>query len=118
MNYSISNFKNANKEVRDSAFKLIMNIYRYIGDGVRGYFKDLRPAQVTILEEGFDGLDGLNRPEDNDMDQNNEFMNDSKMIYDHKKDVAKKGKLKEDKKQQHNDQYNNYDQPRNISILF
>ena len=52
-------FKDPNKEVRDAAFKVIMNVYKYIGDSVRGYFKDLRPALVNVLEEGFENLDGL-----------------------------------------------------------
>ena len=65
MDYAINSFKNPNKEVRDAAFALIMNSYKYIGDNVRSYFKDLRPAQITTLEEGFEQVDGLNSPVQN-----------------------------------------------------
>ncbi len=55
--FALNGFKNPNKDVRDSAFNLIMNIYKYIGEDVKKHFKDLRPAQVSTLEEGFDGVE-------------------------------------------------------------
>ena len=65
MDYAINSFKNPNKEVRDASYQLIMNCYKYIGDTIRNHFKDLRPAQITTLEEGFEQLDGLNSPVEN-----------------------------------------------------
>ena len=58
MSYAINGFKNANKEVRDAAYNLIMNIYKYLGGDIRSYFKELRPAQINTLEEGFESLEG------------------------------------------------------------
>ncbi len=71
MDYAINAFKNPNKDVRDASFTLIMNCYKYIGDNVRNYFKDLRPAQITTLEEGFEQIDGLNSPAKNNKKNNN-----------------------------------------------
>ncbi len=58
--YAVNAYKDPNKEIREAAFNLIMKIYGYVGDEVRKYFKDLRPAQVNMLEEGFENLDGMN----------------------------------------------------------
>jgi len=60
MKFAINGFKHANKDVRDAAYNLILNVFKYIGDNVRTYFKELRPVQISALEEGFDRLDGLN----------------------------------------------------------
>jgi centrosomal protein CEP104 len=80
MAYAVNHYKDPNKEIRDAAFNLIMNVFKFIGDGVRRYFKDLRPAQVNALEEGFENLDGLNDHGNNE-DDGQEFMNNSQMIY-------------------------------------
>lgn len=62
ISFAVNGFKNPNKDVRDSALNLIMNIYKFIGDDIKKHFKDLRPAQVSALEEGFDGVEiiGMN----------------------------------------------------------
>lgn len=65
MTYAMNGYKNPNKEVRDAGFNLIMLVYRFIGDGVRGYYKDLRQPQINALEEGFENEDGLNNNPDN-----------------------------------------------------
>jgi len=70
MKFAISGFKHANKDVRDAAYNLILNIYKYIGDNVRNYFKDLRPVQINALDEGFDKLDGLNEELNNNQKGN------------------------------------------------
>ena len=62
VNFAILNFKNPNKDVRDTSYNLLMNIYKYIGDEVKKYFKDLRPPQVSALEEGFDGVEVISIP--------------------------------------------------------
>jgi hypothetical protein len=89
MTSAISGYKNPNKEVRDAAYNLIMNIYRYMGDGIRSFFKDLRPAQLNLLEEGFENTDGVNgHPANNNNqsnDDNEEFNNESQMMYDEPK---------------------------------
>lgn len=106
MKYAINGFKNSNKEVRDAAFSLIMNVYKFIGEGVRSYFKDLRPAQVNMLEEGFENVDGLGNNEGgNDQEEpyeNNEIMNESQLIFaknkDKKNEQPKKSNLKSNTK--------------------
>ena len=65
MEYAVNSYKNPNKEVRDAAYQLIMNCYKYIGDNVKNYFKDLRQPQINTLEDGFDQLDSLNNYVDN-----------------------------------------------------
>jgi len=87
MNYTINAYKDPNKEVREAAFNLIMNIYRYIGADVRNYYKDMRPAQINLLEEAFENLDGLNQEADYQYkDDNNEVVNDSRMVYNYDDD--------------------------------
>jgi hypothetical protein len=56
---TVNGYKNPNKEVRDAAFNLLMNIYKYMGADIRAYLKDLRPAQLNTLEEGFENSDGV-----------------------------------------------------------
>jgi hypothetical protein len=60
--FAVNGFKNPTKDVRDSAYNLIMNIYKFIGDDIKKHLKDLRPPQVSALEEGFDGVEviGMN----------------------------------------------------------
>jgi len=65
VNFAVTGYKNPNKDVRDSAFNLLMNIYRFIGEDVKKYFKDLRPAQVSALEEGFDSVEVVGNNENN-----------------------------------------------------
>lgn len=57
MNLAYNSYKNPNKEVRDAAFSLIMNCYRFLGNEVKAYYNDLRPPQIELLEEGFDKID-------------------------------------------------------------
>jgi hypothetical protein len=59
MSFAINGYKNPNKEVRDGAYNLLMNIYKYMGADIRNYLKELRPAQLNTLEEGFENLDGV-----------------------------------------------------------
>ncbi len=70
--FAVNGFKNQNKDVRDSAFNLLMNIYKFIGNDIKKHFKDLRKAQVSALEEGFDGVEiiGMNSKPNNDMSRN------------------------------------------------
>jgi centrosomal protein CEP104 len=75
ISYSVNAYKDPNKEIREAAFNLIMKIYGYVGDEVRKYFKDLRPAQVKQLEEGFESLDGMNQEVQNNDNQEYEDMN-------------------------------------------
>jgi centrosomal protein CEP104 len=82
MTYAINGYKDPNKDVRDASFNLIMNVYKYLGEGVRKYFKDLRQAQINTLEEGFENIDGLNQyggNHENDENQN-QFDNSPIMI--------------------------------------
>lgn len=84
MNYSMSAYRDPNKEVREAAFNLIVNIYKYIGADVRNFYKDLRPAQINLLEEAFENMDGLNEEVDNEQEgYNNEVVNNSKMVYNY-----------------------------------
>jgi hypothetical protein len=59
MSFAVNGYKNANKDVRDAAYNLLMNVYKYMGADIRGYLKDLRPAQLNTLEEGFENADGV-----------------------------------------------------------
>lgn len=54
--FAVNGYNNKGKDVRDAAFNLIMKIYQFIGDDIKKYFKDLRPAQISVLEEGFEGV--------------------------------------------------------------
>lgn len=104
---------NSNKEVRDAGFKLIMLVYRFIGDSVRNYFRDLRQPQINALEEGFENEDGQGHIED--MDKHNEFMNESKLIFD--KNEGNNNKNAQNKNKIEKTNYNDYDeQPINNNI--
>lgn len=84
MNYTMSAYKDPNKEVRETAYNLILNIYKFIGPDVRNYYKDLRPAQINLLEEAFENIDGFNQEVPSDgIEENNEVVNDSKMLYNY-----------------------------------
>jgi hypothetical protein len=59
--YSVTNFQNPNKDVRDNAFSLIMTIYKFIGEDIKKHFKILRQAQIIALEEGFDEVEVIGK---------------------------------------------------------
>ena len=63
MTYAIKGYTNPNNFVREAALQLIVNIYKYEGDRVRPYFKDLRPAQVNTIEDALMAVDGLDEPQ-------------------------------------------------------
>jgi len=125
MSYAVNAYKDPSKEVRDAAFLVIMDVFRYIGDDVRKYFKELRQAQINALEEGFENLDGLNSygagahgnvNGNGNKDEEGEFENDSEITYnkkvdkDHKIDKAEKmdrnDKNEKNKKIKQSDQQN------------
>jgi hypothetical protein len=117
MTYAINGLKNSNKEVREAALKLIMNIYRFIGDNVRNYYKDLRQPQINMLEEGFEKVDGLGGNVEQDDDNNNNHYNkgvnnqynddnDDQMDYDNNKN-NKKNMIDKNKKKIGNNNNNN-----------
>lgn len=78
--FAVNGFKNPNKDVRDSAFNLLMNIYKFLGDDVKKHFKDLRPAQVSALEDGFDGVEvvGMNKNSNTNNNNNNKNLQKEK----------------------------------------
>lgn len=68
----MNSYKAANKDVRDAAFLLIINIYPYFGESINQYIKDLRKNQIDSLVEQFEKIDMMNSPnQDNDPNINN-----------------------------------------------
>ncbi len=59
MSYAIKGYTNPQNTVREAALQVIISIYRYEGDKVRPYFKDLRPAQINTIEDALAAIDGL-----------------------------------------------------------
>lgn len=57
--YAILNYKNSNKEIRDEAYSIIMKLYRSMGAKIKSYLSDVRKAQLDLLQEGFDEIDGV-----------------------------------------------------------
>jgi len=52
--YAVKQFQNANGEVRNGAFDLMIAICRCVGDAkIRPYLTSLRPAQQQMLDDGF-----------------------------------------------------------------
>jgi centrosomal protein CEP104 len=123
MSFALNGYKNANKEVRDAAFNLIMNIYKYFGAGIRGHLKDLRPAQLNILEEGFENVDnggGVGNYQGgggNESEGNDEFNNQSNMIMVEElrsNSRGKAGKMSSNKMANNNYENNNDSREGNI----
>jgi len=69
VNFAIAGYKNSNKEVRDNAYNCIIEIYKVMGSSIKKFLDDLRPAQVELLEKGFNEVDGIDPDMDEDDDQ-------------------------------------------------
>ena len=90
MTYAIKGYTNPHNLVREAALQLIVNIYKYEGDRVRPYFKELRPAQINTIEDALMAVDGLDevqgqneQPIQGGYDQGdggNEIVNNSQML--------------------------------------
>lgn len=61
--YSIQGYKNSHQEIRKEAYTCIMNLYRQMGEKLKSYLTDIRKAQIEMLQEGFDELDGVDPKE-------------------------------------------------------
>ncbi|MCQ2818179.1 MAG: hypothetical protein MJ252_13010 [archaeon] len=59
MGYAIKGYTNQQNTVREAALEVIKSVYRYEGDKVRPYFKELRPAQINTIEDALSSIDGL-----------------------------------------------------------
>ena len=73
MTYAIKGYTNPQNTVREAALELIKSVYRFVGDKVRPYFKNLRPAQVNTIEDALMVVDGLDNPvaQNENYDNNN-----------------------------------------------
>lgn len=80
LNFAFNGYKHNNKEVRDEAYKLIMNCYKFVGGTVRGHYDGLRQPQKDLLEEGFEQLD-LGQGQDRGM-QDDRPMSGAKQGYE------------------------------------
>lgn len=98
LNFAFSNYKSPNKEIRDSAYNLIMNCYKFLGGEIRAYYNDLRQPQKELLEEGFNKID-LEQVGDKYKD-NNKF---------NEKEINKKLQGNKGKKMDSNDYNDNSD---------
>ena len=86
MECAFNGYRNPNKEVRDAAYDVIMNCYKFMGQQVRSFYKDLRQAQIETLEEGFDKVDQEN--------VRDKFQDNNKIEVTTKKQPGKKGIIK------------------------
>lgn len=99
MAYAINGFKDPNKDVRDASFNLIMNVYKYLGEEIKKYFKDLRQAQINTLEEGFENIDGLNQHGGNlELDNHDEQFDNSPIMNENKNKKGAESKKNNNKK--------------------
>lgn len=62
--FSVAGFKNSNKEIRENAYNCIIELYRVMGSSMKKFLDDLRPAQVELLEKGFNEVDGIDPDQD------------------------------------------------------
>jgi centrosomal protein CEP104 len=65
LTFSIEGFKNSSKEIRDNAYNCIIELYRVMGSSIKKFLDDLRPAQIELLEKGFNEVDGIDPDEQN-----------------------------------------------------
>ena len=65
VDFAIAGYKNSNKEVRDNAYNCLIEIYKVMGSSIKKFLDDLRPAQLELLEKGFNEVDGI----DPDLDE-------------------------------------------------
>lgn len=61
--YAIVGYKNSNKDIRNEAQATLMSLYREMGEKLKTYLTDIRKAQLEVLQDGFDEIDGVD-PED------------------------------------------------------
>ena len=87
--FSVAGFKNSNKEIRENAYNCIIELYRVMGSSMKKFLEDLRPAQVDILEKGFNEVDGIDPNQDMGEEQPNVTIETNIAPYG-----AKKGKSK------------------------
>jgi hypothetical protein len=57
--YSIQCYKNSNKEIRDGGYSALMLLYRKMGEKLKNYLTDIRKAQMDLLQDGFNEIDGV-----------------------------------------------------------
>ena len=62
--FSVAGFKNSNKDIRENAYNCIIELYRVMGSSMKKFLDDLRPAQMEILENGFNEVDGIDPDQD------------------------------------------------------
>lgn len=87
LEFAMNSFRHANKDVRNSAFNVVMSTYQFIGGQVRSYFSGLRQAQIEILEEGFEKID--------EETVKSKYKDDNEIVLD-KKSGVKSRKIKEE----------------------
>ena len=56
--YAVRNIENSNVDIRTSAFNLTMDIYKLVGDKLRGNLTGLKQKQLELLEKEFDAIGG------------------------------------------------------------
>ena len=56
--FVVRNIENSNVDIRTAAFNLIMDIYKLVGDKLRGNLTGLRQNQLELLEKEFDSVGG------------------------------------------------------------
>lgn len=56
--YAVRNIENSNVDVRTAAFNLTLDIYKLVGDKLRGNLTGLRQNQLELLEKEFDAIGG------------------------------------------------------------
>lgn len=56
--FVVRNIENSNVDIRTAAFNLIMDIYKLVGDKLRGNLTGLRQNQLELLEKEFDAVGG------------------------------------------------------------
>ena len=59
LNFALAGYKNSNKDIRESAYRCIIELYKVMGDSIKKFLGDLRPAQIDNLQNGFNEVDGV-----------------------------------------------------------
>lgn len=59
LTFAVEGFKNSNKEIRDAAHECILELYKVMGSAIKKFLDELRPAQIELLEKGFNDIDGI-----------------------------------------------------------
>eukprot|EP01022_Parablepharisma_sp_SALTPOND_P015298 TRINITY_DN214_c0_g1_i1.p2 TRINITY_DN214_c0_g1~~TRINITY_DN214_c0_g1_i1.p2 ORF type:complete len:889 (+),score=112.15 TRINITY_DN214_c0_g1_i1:7443-10109(+) len=60
IDFALNGAKNSNGDVRNTAYTLLVEIYKRIGGKINGYLENLRPAQKEVLQAEFDKVEGGN----------------------------------------------------------